>query len=445
MDNHDAIPDNTADLQAGAGLPAFLHPSFLARVSLFIYLFFAVFGTSPPFRPEISEAEAVGSSNLVNQVVLPFLYLLSAVGLIAGRRRVFRFIQKEKFLTLFLAWSFLSILWSDFPFVSFKRWLRTAGAAAIFLSALISFHTTEEWFKYIRLIFAVYLPVSLLSIAFVPEAIQWEFPAWRGLATHKNMLGQISLVSLLVWTFALSRHQGAGRHSAVLFWFMSGVLLLGSRSVTAIFSGFILGCLAFVGRINRTVLYPMIGRFFTAFLMTSFVIGFFAVFYIAGESIVNLLSDLFMIVGKDVTFTGRSELWVSIFSIAREHLLIGCGFAGFWGVPHPMLFSLFDQYTWLPNEAHMGYLEILNETGLIGLCLFIGMVVHYFRTLFRVYPHHYSRWFILLALIINITESTLFRLNLLTGLMFTLGYIAFFVDADRQHRREASVSRAGGE
>ncbi len=86
-----------------------------------------------------------------------------------------------------------------------------------------------------------------------------------------------------------------------------------------------------------------------------------------------------MMPGKDLTLTGRTELWADIFRIAKTHLLFGCGFQGFWVVDALNIQALYQVYVWIPIQAHNGYLDILNETGLVGLTLFIIAVINFFR------------------------------------------------------------------
>src|ERR1700733_5344494 len=49
--------------------------------------------------------------------------------LVLQQRRVtfIKFIHNNRWLALFLAYCLLAILWSDFPYVSFKRWIKLLG------------------------------------------------------------------------------------------------------------------------------------------------------------------------------------------------------------------------------------------------------------------------------------------------------------------------------
>jgi exopolysaccharide production protein ExoQ len=178
-----------------------------------------------------------------------------------------------------------------------------------------------------------------------------------------------------------------------------------------------------------------IGRFYSLFIFfIILVLLVSALFFVP-----NVNAIFFNFMGKDATFTGRMELWQAVFDHAKKSLFTGCGFAGFWVVGNRPVMDLYDLFIWLPNEAHQGYLEILNETGLVGLGLFISLVVFYAAHLPRLKRPHVWKWFVLLVLIINFFESTLFVLNNLTGVLFTFSYLALFAEIYRERANEREL------
>ena len=118
-----------------------------------------------------------------------------------------------------------------------------------------------------------------------------------------------------------------------------------------------------------------------------------------------------------------------------EGTFSGCGFGGFWVFDNINLVILYEDYVWLPRQAHMGYLDILNETGLVGLGLFLAMVVAFFKNLLNLGKPFFWKWFLIAALIINFQETTLFRPNILTGVLFIFSYLALYVDLIKHHRQ----------
>jgi hypothetical protein len=98
--------------------------------------------------------------------------------------------------------------------------------------------------------------------------------------------------------------------------------------------------------------------------------------------------------------------------------------------------TLFDEFPWLPNQSHLGYLDILNETGIVGISIFIIMLIYYFRNLSMLKKEHFWKWFIIITLIINFTESTLFGPHMLTGILFIFSYIALYVESVKVNKRD---------
>jgi O-antigen ligase len=181
-------------------------------------------------------------------------------------------------------------------------------------------------------------------------------------------------------------------------------------------------------RAERTVLRPVAGRLLSSLIVLPFFLFPFLLLYLEPailESIVNIS-------GKDMTFTSRIDIWENVLADAKRHLFFGCGFEGYWVAGNPRMELLYKELPWVINQAHMGYLDILNETGVVGLFLFALMLAHYLKELLMHGEAEPMKWFFFAALIINLQESTLFRLHLVNGALFILAYLALFAGAVRR-------------
>jgi exopolysaccharide production protein ExoQ len=397
--------------------------SKLAKLSFFLYVFFLFFRTSMPFQEEITRADDIVTSSLFNQLLFSSLYLIAIIGLLSKRQVIFDFVKREKFLSLFLVWTFLTVFWSDYPTVSLKRWFRLLGMIIVFLSGLLHMESTDEAVDYFKIVLSIYLPLTLLSILFVPGATQWEFPAWRGLAPHKNMLGQFSLISLIIWTYAVREQSVKKKTVAILFLILSFVFLVGSKSTTSYFTFALLVFVAGLVLSEKLLASPVKGLFSLIVVLSCLGI-FFSILYLAPDLLESLLGTF----GKDSTFTGRTDLWESVFELTKKRLFFGYGFGGFWVANSPMLEKIFAEQMWFPNQSHLGYLDILTETGLVGFILFTSMVVYCFKNVLMLKTTHLWKWFVIAALIMNLSESTLFKVSELTGDLFVLSYLAIHVE-----------------
>ncbi len=394
----------------------------VSRTSFFLYFLFVLVGTAP-FQDTVTDVADVATSNPINQIVDSLIPFISILCLVPQRKKLFSLIRQEKYLTLFLVWCLATILWSDFPFNSFKLWVRLIGSTTVILALFLNVKSPDEALKYLKTALVFYIPISFLAIAFVPAATQFEFPAWRGLAMHKNVLGQISFISTFVWAFAVSVPSGKRKLGSWLFLFASVVLLLGSKSSTSLIVLLSLLMMQFYLFIESRLRRLNIGRLVSlALLGCLFILPFL---FQAFE-----LDSTTGVFGKDATFTGRTDLWVAILDEAKTHLLDGCGFGGFWIVENHKVLRLYedDAFPCLPNEAHQGYLDILNETGVIGLSLLALMIISYFKKLAQLKKPHFWKWFFIGILLVNLTESTLFRSGSFSGWFFVFSYLALHVE-----------------
>ena len=111
---------------------------------------------------------------------------------------------------------------------------------------------------------------------------------------------------------------------------------------------------------------------------------------------------------------------------------------------NPTVLALYapDKFPWRPTEGHEGYLDLLNEIGAVGLLLLALMVAFYFRNLARLRKSHFWKWLFIGILIVNLTESTLFRSASFTGWIFVLSYIALYAELIQSKAHAPSSLRA---
>lgn len=88
--------------------------------------------------------------------------------------------------------------------------------------------------------------------------------------------------------------------------------------------------------------------------------------------IVDVVGLVLNVLNRNVTLTGRTEVWKDLMEIEMNPL-IGAGYDSFWlGSGAEQLWA---KYWWHPVQAHNGYLETYINVGLIGLCLLFGVIV----------------------------------------------------------------------
>jgi O-antigen ligase len=309
------------------------------------------------------------------------------------------------------------------------------AAVVISLAALLYSDESDEFLKYFQYVIALFLILSLLSIFVTPAAYDHGGREWKGLAKGKNFLGQYSLLGIILWSVAykLSASTWKKIFSALLI-LLALVLLIGSKSGTSMISFGIILIVAGLYQIDK-IFHPIgFKKSFSTVAIVTFLL-LVCVSLIFNPDIFNVLPGL---IGKNVTFTGRTFLWEEIFEEAKKHIFLGAGFQGYWVITNENLLRLYEQFVWLPNQAHNGYLDILNEVGLIGLTLFVLLLINYIINLPRLEKPNYWSWFIIVTLIINLQETTLIRPQHPTGVIFMFSYLVLFVNLMKQDENELS-------
>jgi exopolysaccharide production protein ExoQ len=404
---------------------------FLAYFSFFMYIFFSFFGTSLPFREKLSDVSEIGTSNIVNQIAFTAIFLLSLLAMLPKIKTVMSIIFKEKVFTFFIIWAFISILWSDYTFVSFKRWFQFFTAYTVALSVMSHVDFSEILLSKLRYLFYAYLLVSIVSIMIIPGAKDF-YGIWRGIAPSKNHLGQAALLSSLIVFYTVWTARGLKRIVALIFFLLALVLLAGSQSMTSSSTFLFIAFLGGVFYFDQYFRKLSLGRILSIVIIFSGTVLFLAVIFLAPDILASIVGTT----GRNLTFTGRTDLWRDILYETANHWVLGAGYQGFWVVENPSLLALYEIYVWLPNQAHNGYLDILNELGVIGLSLFIIIIINYFRGMINLQLPHYWKWFVIAAIIINIQESTFIRPQVVTGVLFMFSYFALFSDSYRKERSE---------
>lgn len=389
----------------------FLEYRNIALFNFTILVFVSFFGTSEPF---VYERSAFGSTNPVNQVVYTFLFLSSFLLVILKRDDVFSFIQKEKYLTIFILYAVLSAIWADYPAISFRRSFQLYTVFQVVLTSLIliDFH---KQLKIIKIIITLYTIVSAVSIMVVPEAIDPAFGSPRGLTGQKNAFSQmfvlIFLLNLILNQFSKDNFNKLVTMGGLI---ISAFFIIISLSTTGLMTLLYILALMGIFKVDTLFKYIRIGRTFSLFLL--FILFSFAILFSLNSDFLEIVISQYF--GKDLTFTGRADKWIIMLDQISRHFWFGCGYDSFWDVPGNLI-AFYE----IGNTAHNGFLEIFNELGFVGFMLMIFVfTAHFFRAIKS------NRIFNMIALIaiilLNLTESALFRGR--GALSFVLIWILLF-------------------
>jgi exopolysaccharide production protein ExoQ len=328
-------------------------------------------------------AGALEEGNSMDRAVYSVLIILAIGTLMSRSFKWGVFFTSNLALTLWLVFTLVSVVWSDFPFIAFKRWFRDLGNFLMILVVLSDPHPSDAARAFLRRLSYLIIPLCLLLIKYyTPIGMQYNVwngvPEYVGATTSKNMLGVACLVSGLFFFWdTLNRwpNRKEGRTRLILsvnaaFLAMTLYLLHLSSSATSaacLMLGCILMAAAHAKALRRhpgflTVLIPVN---ISLYLVLAFGFG------------IDMNAAITSALGRDSTFTGRTVIWHAVLS-THTNPLLGTGYDTFW--LGPRLDHVWAQTGLGINEAHDGYLETYLNLGLLGLLFLGGFLISSYRT-----------------------------------------------------------------
>jgi O-antigen ligase len=377
-----------------------------------------------PFQERIEDIDKTTGSNVINQVLYGSLFIIAVIILIPRKNELFNIIKNEKFLFSFVMLSLLSILWSEQSFITFKRIFQIIAIVLTCISFLLYTDSAQEILKPFKYILYPYLILTLIVVLVIPGAKDPQFHTWRGFTSHKNLLGQVSLLSVIFcYIFYKMGSTAKGKAVAIFMLVLSVALLIGSFSSTSILTFAVLagiGSLLFVDVIFEPI---HIGRTVSFILLASIITIIIGVMLWFPE-IQTAIPALF---GKDITFSGRTDLWEYLLTEVQLKPLLGSGFSAFWVPESHHIMMLYKAFVWLPGQAHNGYLDILLQTGFVGLGLILLTLINYFIYYFKTAKPHPWVLFVFITIIINFQESTILRPGRMIDVILIFSYLLLFV------------------
>jgi exopolysaccharide production protein ExoQ len=335
-------------------------------------------------------------------------------------------LARNKWLLALFLYMTLSIIWSNFPAISFRRCFRSMGTLVIVLVALTEQDPVGAVQALLRRLYMVHIPLSLLTIKYfrhIGVAYGWsgEEEMWTGLTTHKNNLGQVAMSSGLFFSWQVVRNWTRKKLTLDLlllgltFWVLRGSK--NSHSSTAIL-GYIVGLSVLFGLqlIKRKAAHSkriILSGAITLALLAPFV-------YVATDAFDTTPADLVLTAtGRDATLTDRTYLWADVLENAKKSPVIGVGFGAFWvgHLGYAMYpFPNWSRVTpeWRPKQGHNGYLDVYVDLGVIGVALVVLVIGSAFAGALSDLQNEFElgrlRLMLLSSIVMNnVTESSLLK------------------------------------
>jgi exopolysaccharide production protein ExoQ len=409
---------------------------FLISGSKFVSQWLAVLGV-PVGNSSVEDGSPMDAVIFFG-IILAGLYVLKQRSV-----KLSEFVRNNRWLTFFLLYCLVSIIWSDFPFVAFKRWIKILGHPIMALVVLTDPNPKEAFRVLMKRCAYVLVLLSVLLIKYFPQ-IGRGFDSYSGLAVNsgvantKNELGSLCLIFGLFFFWNLLqgleiKNRKAKRNEiilsggflALIFW-----LLKLSSSATS------LGC-AVIGMITVWVLgLRVINK---RAIRLYVVIAILAL--AAAEPVFGLYRGVLNLFGRDATLTDRTEVWQDVLQLQPDPIF-GAGFESFW--LGKRLDTLWEKWWWKPNEAHNGYIETYLSLGYVGILLLAGLIIGTFAKTTRALLTNFEfarlrLAFLFVIVAYNFTEATFKGVSVVWTVFYLIATDYPKVGASRSRRLSGIV------
>lgn len=340
-----------------------------------------------------------------------FLLLILAALIILFRRRLSfsTIVKNNAWLFVFMLYCGISTIWSDYSFVSFKRWIKEIGNVSMVLIVLTEAKPVEAVkVLFNRSIYAL-VPMSIVLIKYFPDfGRQFSRSGeamYTGVTLHKNSLGILCafIFILFIWDYknwskSNTFLEKKNKFMHILILLMNLWLISLAHSATSEMCA-LAGVAVLVG-----LEFPVLKRH----------AKHIGKYVLAASLVIFLLYEMYDIQGlmlsgldRDATLTGRTQIWEQVLSM-KTNPVIGTGYDSFW--LGDRIQSFWDQYWWQPNQAHNGYLETYINLGWIGVVLLLGIIISTYRKITSkfIVDFDYQRLrisLLLIAVLSNFTEA----------------------------------------
>lgn len=358
-----------------------------------------------------SAQDAYTEGNTFDRVIYLALILLAVRTVMNRSLKLSDLLKENMMLTVLLLLGLASVLWSDFPFVAFRRWFRDLGGFLMIAVVASEKDPLDSFSTLLRRVSYVLIPYSVLLIKYFPGYGR-GYEAWTGqtvylgVTLNKNTLGVVCLLSGLFFFWDIlrrwpSRKEKATRRILLVDLFFIGQtlwLLNLAHSSTSTVCLAIASLIVAAGHLNIVRRSPSI-----------LIVGIPATIaaYLTLDFLFDIAAAATRFVGRDPTFTTRTDLWNYLDNMDLNWLL-GAGYESFW--LGPRLQEIWSRFTYLPNQAHNGYKEMFLNLGALGVCVLSAFLIARYRRTCLKLKNHYGHALLGLALIIalllyNVTEA----------------------------------------
>jgi exopolysaccharide production protein ExoQ len=384
---------------------------------------------------------AARNMGIIGYVILPGIaYSVVMAVLFFNIRGVIDMAIRRKALTFLALLTVFSAAWSQDP----MRSLLNGGfylVGTLFAYYLVLRFSPEEIMDLvIRAGVLVCLLSAVMVFVFPSHGINYEEARTMG-AWHGIFEDRVSGAKCCVYLLSPALIFGAGRKRLRNVLYIAFVLLfiVMAQAVSALAVTFTFAVIMVALQISRRLERNL------ALLLGAGVGIFCIAFALFG---VPLLTAIFSMLGRDMTLTGRTEIWAILMTSIAKHPLLGYGFYAFWQGLNGESANVILAAHWMFGYAHNGLLEIVLQLGLVGAAVFLFTFVNGCKDAW--YCIKYGRtpgveWYcgvLVLAVLYNIDEETILWPNDLLSMLYVVACCGLAVQTQRIRKERAAGTYA---
>jgi exopolysaccharide production protein ExoQ len=366
----------------------------------------------------IKPFSTAGSIDRTNKLATIFI----SAGIIASRWSLAQHVIRANNpgLLAFMVLAPLSAAWSIDANATILRYITLIGIFLLCFAISVSGWNQQRLRQVIVPPAMAILVVSLIVGALHPDKVIHvgqdlsQKDAWHGITFHKNIFGMTASLITILGVHRWLVRGGKGKAWTLVGIGIAATCMLLSRSSTSLFATIVaVGVMVLLMRVT------VIRQRYSTHVVVA-VSGMIVLYQLVIQDVIPgvnvLLAPIMGLTGKDTTFSARSIIWDVVKEHSRASPLLGSGYGAYWQAePTPASPSYVFMYlmNFYPSESHNGYLEIMNDLGLVGLLCLLAFLVYYMKQALQLMQFDRNSAVMYLALlfqqmIANMSESEWF-------------------------------------
>lgn len=374
-------------------------PGYGELLAGFVAVSVLTFGLPQDWFREAEDTIGEQSGGTLVVVIFGTLSLALVSRLVGHEDVVVEAFRREPLVLLLPVLAVVSAIWAADPSTAGRR------AGAFLLTTLLGYYFASRYeireiVVLVAAALAIGLVLNVIWINLLPRYGLSDAGLRTGILSDKNSLGRTTALGTVVMLLAAR----VDPRRRVLWWVLLAAhvaLLFASNSKTALASTTLtLGLVAVAtGFRARSTLYGAVALSTAAAMVV-------AVLFATANLV--LVTDL---LDRDITLTGRTDLWAAIWPNMVDAMPFGFGWNSFWGPWFSPAHDVYVRFPWAPPDAHNDWMDLWLALGPTGALLYAGIFLRGFvraSRFLRMRPTIEGLWpisILSMMLLVGITES----------------------------------------